>query len=110
MQSLKIKPETLTYDTSQRIELFDRMEIEFTKGYPNSRVFVDHIEVGDVTSYHLTRNHFTESPTVSRQEKLKMMNVIMNLYSENGTERKELITEEVELSPSNLSLIHISWR
>lgn len=103
VQSLKIKPETLTYDTSQRFELFDRMEIEFTKGYPNSRVFVDHIEVGDVTSYHLTRNHFTESPTVSRQEKLKMMNVIMNLYSENGTERKELITEEVELSPSNLT-------
>lgn len=102
VQSLKIKPETLTYDTSQRFELFDRMEIEFTKGYPNSRVFVDHIEVGDVTSYHLTRNHFTESPTVSRQEKLKSMNVIMNLYSENGTERKELITEEVELSPSNL--------
>lgn len=103
VQSLKIKPETLTYDTSQRFELFDRMEIEFTKGYPNSRVFVDHIEVGDVTSYHLTRNHFTESPTVSRQEKLKSMNVIMNLYSENGTERKELITEEVELSPSNLT-------
>ena len=103
VQSLKIKPETLTYDTSQRFELFDRMEIEFTKGYPNSRVFVDHIEVGDVTSYHLTRNHFTESPTVSRQEKLKSMNVIMNLYSENGTERKELITEELELSPSNLT-------
>ena len=31
------------------------------------------------------------------------MNVIMNLYSENGTERKELITEELELSPSNLT-------
>lgn len=103
VQSMKIKPENLVFGTGERFDLFDRMEIEFTKGYPNSRVFVDYIEVGDVTNYRLKRNQFTDSPIVTRQEKLKSMNVVMNLYSESTVERKELITEEVELSPSKLS-------
>ena len=42
---------------NQSFEDFDRIEIEFTKGYPNSRVVLDKIEFGDVTDYFLEYDH-----------------------------------------------------
>lgn len=102
IETLRIQPTSLNYDTQRRFEMFDRMEIEFLKNHPNSRIFVDNIVVGDVTNYVLTRNYdLIGSPTVLRQDKLKSMTILRNLYTEASTE-VEIASDEIDISSGNL--------
>ena len=89
----------LTFSTSEQFDLFTRMEIEVTKGYPLSRVFIDNILVDNVTDYILTRSiDLTSSPTSTRQNKIKSINIERTVYTENQTENVDLKTEEIYLS------------
>ena len=57
---------------NQSFEDFDRIEIEFTKGYPNSRVVLDKMEFGDVTDCFLEYDRdLTATPKGRKQEQLK---------------------------------------
>lgn len=86
------------FSTYEQFNLFNKMEIEFTKGYPNSRVFVDSILIGDVTDYVLSRNNsLTDAPTAVRQNKIKSINVKRTIYKKN-TEIKDIVTEELILN------------
>lgn len=88
----------LEFVTYEQFNLFNKMEIEFTKGYPNSRVFVDSILIGDVTDYVLSRkNALTDAPTAKRQNKIKSINVKRTLYKKNTTEIKDVVTEDLIL-------------
>lgn len=87
--------EFVTYDT---FEMFDRMEIEFTKGYPNARITVDNILISDITDYTLERDvDIYGNPIGERKNKVKSISVARNVYNENA-EQKELATEEVVLN------------
>lgn len=102
VETLTINPTSLVYETHRRFELFDRMEILFTKGHPNSRVFVDTIGIGDVTNYIITRTKdLSGYPIAVRQDKLKSMKIIRNIYSATQKEDTEILTEDVELSVGN---------
>lgn len=102
VESLKINPTDLIYETNRRFELFDKAVITFTKGSPNSRIFVDTIEIGDITNYTLSKTRELEGyPTAIRQDKLRTMKIIRTIYSSNQKESDQLITEDVELSPQN---------
>ena len=91
------KPD-LEFVTYEQFNLFNRMEIEFTKGYPSSRVFIDSILIGDVTDYTLSRNNaLTDSPTAKRQNKIKSINVKTTIYTKN-TEIKDIATKELILN------------
>ena len=109
VEALSINPQNVNYDTQRRFELFDRMEIEFTKGYPNSRVVIDELKVGDVTNYHITRGYLRDTPTATRQNKLKSMSVVRNIYQPSESNALELATEEVTLSPG-LSRFYFYFR
>lgn len=99
-ETLSINPTSLVYETHRRFELFDRMEILFTKGHPNSRIFVDTIRIGDVTNYTITRTKdLSGYPTAVRQDKLKSMKIIRNIYSNIQKENKELLTEDITITP-----------
>ena len=100
VESITRNPTSVHFETQRRFEMFDKMEIEFSKNYPNSRVFIDNIKVGDVTNYHLERDFLLGSPTATRQDKLKSISVIRNIYSES-TEEKDLAQEDVELDVGN---------
>lgn len=104
VEQITEKPTGVHFDTQRRFEMFDKMEIEFFKGYPNSRVFIDNIKVGDVTNYHLKRDFLLESPTATRQDKIKSISIIRNIYSES-TEEKDLAQEDVDLSVGNTTHI-----
>lgn len=91
----------LEYITFEQFDLFDKMVLEFTKGTSNSRITVDNIIVGDVTDYHLERNDMSGSPTAIRQNKIKSISVVKTLYRESTEESKDIVTEEITVSPTD---------
>lgn len=90
--------EFITYD---RLELFDQMVVTFPKGYPDSRVIVDKILIGDVTDYTITYAYdLQETPAGIRNNKLQSINVQRSIY-QNSAEVRELVQEEAALSPED---------
>ena len=88
----------LMFITNDTFLGFTKMEIEFTKGYPNSRIFIDNILVDSVTNYTLRQQiDFTNNYTATRKDKIKSINVERTLYSESTADVSELKTEEIEL-------------
>ena len=103
VDNISVKQMSLIYEDSKRYNTFDKMVIEFVKNQKNSRVFVDYIKVGDVTDYHISRNHDLKgSPLSTRQDKLRIMTVDREIYSSNVTVINDLYSEDVEISPENL--------
>ncbi len=97
-----VKNSELEYITNERFDLFDKMVIEFTKGYPNSRLFVDNVLIGDITDYVLSRNNsLTDYSSATRQKKIKSISVIRTQYNASKEEIKELKTEELVLNSNN---------
>ena len=88
----------LEYSDFDEFDLFDRMEIEFTKGYPDSSIFIDSILINDITDYTLSRNlDIINNPTGERESKIKSISVQRTVYRES-TELKEIKTEEIVLN------------
>lgn len=82
----------------EEFEPFDRMEIEFTKGYPNARITVDNILINDVTDYTLERQiDIYGNPTGERKNKLKSISVVRHVYNE-PSEEKDLKSENISLT------------
>lgn len=97
------------YITDHQFNDFDKMEIEFTKGYPNARITIDNILIGDVTDYRLTRTRdLMDNPTGTRQEKVKMISVKKTNYRESQEGFKELITEKVTLTEEMQHTVYFS--
>lgn len=95
----KYRNPELEFYISERFELLDQMEIEFTKGAPNSRIFVDSILIGDVTNYTLSRNNaLTSSPTARRQNKVRSIDVYRTIFRKDLSELREVISEEINLN------------
>lgn len=100
----------LEYFLPEWLELFDRVEIEFTKGYPNSRVFVDNIVIGESTNYNLTRNNeLTGSPKGERQKKIKNISVKKTNYRESQENAKELVSETITLDKDSEYLVYFTY-
>lgn len=90
----------VNYYTDKVFLDFDRMEIVFTKGYPNSRVFVDNIIIGDNTDYELSRNNeLLTAPVATRQTKIQSISVTFSGYKES-IETIPVVSEEI-LVPHN---------
>lgn len=99
VERLTVRPTSGNYDTQRRFEMFDKLVVEFTKGYPNSRIFVDELKVGDVTNYHISRSYDMYGyPTATLTDKLKTMCVFRSIYNESK-EVIELAAENVSVSP-----------
>lgn len=97
-ETMVARPTQLVYETYKRFKLFDKMELVFTKGSPESRIFVDSIVIGDATNYTMSRTDDIEgSPTAIRQERLKKMSIIRTNYLAIEKEDKELVSEDIEL-------------
>lgn len=95
-----IKKPDLNYQSDRAFLDFDKMEIEFTKGYPNSRVFIDNIIIGDNTDYEISRkNELITAPSAVRQTKIQNINVAFSEYKESG-ENVVIVSEEI-LIPYN---------
>lgn len=95
---------------NQDFEGFDRVEIEFTKGHPNTRIALDRIVFGDVTDYFLEYDlDLTAPPKGEKQERLKSMTVIRTLYDEDPEEAKQIYNEEMTVSPEdNIRIVYFN--
>lgn len=98
VDSKTIADPEINFATSDMFQLFDRMEIEFTKGKPRSRIFVDNILINNVTDYTLKqKTDLTDHYTATRQEKIKSINVERTLYSKAAGTEVDLKSESMDL-------------
>ena len=96
----------LTFITNDYFKLFNRMDIEITKGYPLSRVVLNNILVNNVTDYELSlKTDLTGNYTATRQDKIKSINIERTIYSESNGESVDLKNEEMTLVPGETEYI-----
>ena len=101
VQTIQDTVTDLDYVYDNRLTAFDKLVIEFTKGSPNSRIFVDNIAVGSQSDYYLQKNHELSSyPLATRQTKLKSISVTRNVYKASS-EQIDLFTDTVTLNSSH---------
>lgn len=103
VESVDIENVQMEWTTDREFKEFDKMEILFTKGSPNSRITVDNILIGDITDYTLTgRCDFNGgTPTGKKEENIKSISVQRTVYSESKEAIKDLKTEDVAVSAVN---------
>lgn len=90
---------TTSFIYDEQLQAFDHMEIEFTEGAPNSRVFVSNINLGKTSDYFLKDNNELNShPLATRQAKVKSISIGRTSYSES-TEEKSLFKESFLVDP-----------
>lgn len=73
---------------------FDKMVIEFTKGYPQNRVLVNKVGFGDLSDYTLTKLDWMKFPVGYRENRTKSVRVRVFKFENN--EENEPIMEETE--------------
>ena len=98
VQKKEIENDSLVFADFDEIDLFDKMEIEFTENHANSRIFIDSILINDVTDYTLTRqNDIINNPTGQRESKIKNISIQRTNYK-TSTEQKDIKSEEIVLN------------
>lgn len=86
---------------------FDRIEFEFTKAQPNSRVFVDSVVFGDVTDYYLDYRNMKKSPKGIQKEKVARVDVVQSLYGLTD-EVKNIFQENVDVTGCDTHTFYFS--
>lgn len=97
VKHVTVKNPQINYYTNEAFIDFDKMEIVFSMGYPNSRIFVDNIIVGQNTDYLLERNQMKSAPVAVRQNKIRQIAITYNNYKES-TSSDVLASEEIVVS------------
>lgn len=92
---------TATTVISHEFEEFDRLIIEFTKGYSNNRIVLNNITFGDRTDYVFEYGHeLTKTPKGTQLAKVRELAVIRTLYNQAG-EKKELAKETIAVTAAD---------
>lgn len=98
---LKVENPELMWHTDEIFLEFDKMLITFDKGYPNSRVFVDNILIGDNTDYDLLRDRdLITAPVATRQNKVKEIRTIYTTYRKTS-QVVTIASEKIEVPENN---------
>jgi len=97
VKHVTVKNPQINYYTNEAFIDFEKMEIVFSMGYPNSRIFVDNIIVGQNTDYLLERNQMKSAPVAVRQNKIRQIAITYNNYKES-TSSDVLASEEIVVS------------
>ena len=87
---------------------FDVLDIEFTKGHPNSRVTIDYIGFGSFTDYTIERNQMKSSPISTRVDKIKNIVVSSFNYKNSPNDIKSLVTTTITNATENDYIFHFS--
>ena len=98
VNQVKVENPNVNSVLPDEFEPFDRMEIEFTKGYPNARVTIDNILINDITDYTLEMSKDIQGATTGeRKNKVKSISVAQHIYLQSF-ETKKLKTEKIVLT------------
>lgn len=77
--------------------MFDTIEFEFTKGQPNSRIFVESVVFGDVTDYRMDYKVMTKTPMGKQMEKVSRVDVVQSIYGPSD-EVETIFQEEMDVT------------
>lgn len=103
VQEFTISNPDVNYAFAEEILLFDKMELIFTKGHPNSRITLDRIEFGNATDYRISYHEITgNTPSSTRQDKIKSISVQKTAYEQSKEEIKELQSEDVLITDEGM--------
>ena len=97
VKHVTVKNPQINYYTNEAFMDFDKMEIVFSMGHPNSRIFVDNIIAGQNTDYVLNRSQMKSAPVAVRQNKIRQIAITYNNYKES-TSSDVLASEEIIVS------------
>jgi hypothetical protein len=76
----------------------DGMEIEFTKVKPHNRVYLEYVEFGDETNYHIMYHpDLYKTPKGIQLERVKEVQILRSIFT-YGTNRIELNNETIQIS------------
>ena len=96
LDTISVSDPDLAYTYDEGFDEFDKMEIEITQGHPNARVTIDKVIFGAPTDYTIERNMMHDSPTATRQEKIKSVVVSMFNYKDSAEDAKDLVTSVIK--------------
>jgi hypothetical protein len=83
----------------------DSLEIEFTKARPRSRVYLEYVEFGDETNYHIMYHpDLYKTPKGRQLEKVKEVQILRSILT-YGKNQIELNNEAVQISQSQNSFM-----
>ena len=106
VQEIVVKNPELKCILTEEFNLFDKMELEFTKGYPNSRITLDRVNFGEETDYRISYHGITGStPSATRQEKIKSIAVKKTTYSNSQKEIEEIQSEDILIAEEGMEYI-----
>lgn len=92
---------TATTVIIHEFEEFDRLILEFTKGYSNNRIVLNNITFGDRTDYVFEYGHeLTKTPKGTQLAKVRELQVIRTHYTQAG-EKKELAKETIAVTAAD---------
>lgn len=99
LQEDYVVPEITELENSidHEFPLFDSITFEFTKGQPNSRVFVESIAFGDVTDYYMDYNVMLKSPNGFQDEKVARVDVVQSIYGPSD-ESQTIFQETIDVT------------
>lgn len=92
-----------TYELNETFDQIDEFSVEFTKATPNSRVFVDYLNIGESTDYRIRRVDILDIPQTTKQDKVRAITVDRTVYRQSIEEDKELVSETISLTASNMT-------
>lgn len=101
LQLIRVENPELQWHTGETFLEFDRMVITFDKGYPNSRIFVDNILIGDNTDYDLERDRdLITAPVATRQRKVQRISAVYTNYMQTN-QRVTVVSEKIKVPENN---------
>ena len=79
---------------------FDKMVLEFTKGYPQNRVLVNQISFGELSDYTLTRTDMMSEPIGYKEKRVKTVRCKIFTYENDDKGNAILVEDEVFVEKS----------
>ena len=95
VDTIEVEDPDLAYTYEGTFEEFNSMQIEFTQGHANSRITIDKLMFGAPTDYTIERYMIMDSPTATRQDRIKCINMTTYNYKESADEIKDLVTSTI---------------
>lgn len=93
---------------SYEFKVFDRMMIEVTKGYPNSRVAINKVMFGELTDYTIKQDDMLQYPTGVREKKAKSVSVKRFSFVNDSEGRPQQVDDYVfathVINPTGISI------
>lgn len=86
---------------------FDKLILEFTKGYPENHVVVNTVAFGDLTDYRLTELDYMKFPTGYRENKTKKVRVRLFSFTD-GEDGEPVMVDNEEYVEKSLGSVGLT--